>query len=277
MDRRRFIQGLGLGLLWAGFGAAALWSGAALAEEGRPPTVDRLRVRPRVVPKTLPPPTEVPPYFPAPVLERIPIPGGAITRLPGDGNLIALTVDDGASSEVVAAYAELSKRTGLRITFFVTATYRSWDEQAPLIRPLVESGQVQLANHTWNHPDLTTVDAGAVRRELERCGDYLRDVYGVEAAPYFRPPYGRYDDAVLASAASVGYRQTVMWHGTIGDSGPIGDAEMSALIQQWFTAQRIVIAHANVPTVLGHFEEIVDVIRDRGLRPVTLDDVYLRP
>jgi peptidoglycan/xylan/chitin deacetylase (PgdA/CDA1 family) len=98
----------------------------------------------------------------------------------------------------------------------------------------------------------------------------------VEAAPYFRPPYGNYDGRVLAAARSAGYRQAVHWYGSVGDSGPITDANMSMLIDRWFLPQHIVIGHANVGTVLTHFDEIAATIRDRGLQPITLDDLFLR-
>lgn len=277
MDRRGFLTAVGLAALSVGLGAGAVQGGILTRSAlDRQPTFPRTLADPRLRPHVLAPAQDLPTYFPRPNLTRVPIPGGSITALPGEGNLVAFTIDDGVSSEVVGAYAELAKRTGLRFTFFITAAYSSWTEHASAIRPLVESGQVQVANHTWSHPSLTAIGDDAIRRELGRCGDFISSTYGVEAAPYFRPPYGNYDGRVLAAASSVGYRQAVLWYGSVGDSGSITDADMSRLIQTWFTAQRIVIGHANQPTVLRHFEEIIDVIVARGLQPVTLDDVFAR-
>ena len=277
MNRRRFLTGLGIATLAAGVGAAALEGGIALASGPKPSKTPREAAHPRPVPHVVDGPTLMPPYFPTPHLERIPIPGGMIHGLPGEGNLVAFTIDDGQSSDVVGAYAEFARRTGMRITFFVTAMYLSWTEHAAALRPMVESGQIQIANHTWSHPDFTKTSDADIRSQLERCGDFIRTTFGVEAPPYFRPPYGNADGRVLAAARSVGYRQAVHWYGSVGDSGPITDANMSMLIDRWFTAQRIVIGHANQPTVLNHFDEIATTIRDRGLQPVTLDDVFARP
>jgi len=277
VDRRTLLRALGLGALGAGLGAAALEGGVALASTPEPPAVPRAVADPRPVPHLVDAPTPMPPYFPAPHLDRVPIPGGAIYGLPGEGDLVAFTIDDGISSEVVGAYAEFARRSGMRLTFFVTAQYPSWTEHADALRPMVESGQIQMANHTWSHPDLLTVGDGRIREELERCGDFIRTTFGVEAAPYFRPPYGNSDGRVLAAARSVGYAQAVHWYGSVGDSGPISDANMSMLIGRWFLPQHIVIGHANVRTVLTHFDEIAATIRDRGLQPVTLDDLFVRP
>jgi len=277
MDRRRFLTGLGLAALAAGAGAAALEGGIALASSPKPAKLPREVAHPRPVPHAIDDPALMPPYFPTPHLDRIPIPGGMIHGLPGDGNLVAFTIDDGISSEVVGAYAEFARRTGMRLTFFVTGRYPSWTEHADALRPMIESGQVQVANHTWSHPDFLTTSDADIRSQLERCGDFIRTTFGVEAAPYFRPPYGNADGRVLSAARAAGYPQAVHWYGSVGDSGPISDANMSMLIDRWFTAQRIVIGHANVPTVLTHFDEIERTIRDRGLQPVTLDDVFSRP
>lgn len=276
MNRRTLLRVLGLGALGMGVGAAALEGGVALASLPKDPPIPRAVAHPRPVPHVAATPTLLPPYFPIPHLERIPLPGGIIYGLPGDGNLVAFTIDDGVSSEVVGAYAEFARRSGMRLTFFVTAQYPSWTDHAAALRPMIESGQIQVANHTFSHPDFLEVDNGRIRVELERCGDFIRSTFGVEAAPYFRPPYGNYDARVLAAARSAGYPQAVHWYGSVGDSGPITDANMSMLIDRWFLPQHIVIGHANVGTVLAHFDEIAATIRDRGLQPVTLDDLFLR-
>jgi peptidoglycan/xylan/chitin deacetylase (PgdA/CDA1 family) len=276
MDRRRFLTGLGIAALTAAAATGAVEGGIALASTPRLPKTPRGFAHPRHVPHAIDGPTLMPPYFPRPQLDRVPIPGGMIHGLPGDGNLVALTIDDGLSSEVVGAYAEFARRTGMRLTFFITASYPSWTENAAALRPMVESGQIQLANHTWSHPDFLRTSDADIRSQLERCGDFIRSTFGVEAAPYFRPPYGNADGRVLAAARSAGYPQAVHWYGSVGDSGPITDENMSMLIDRWFTAHRIVIGHANQRTVLNHFDEIAATIRDRGLQPVTLDDVFSR-
>ena len=90
---------------------------------------------------------------PAPSV-RVALPGGGVlNKLPGNGNLLALTVDDGVSTDVVRLYTEFAKDTGIRLTYFVNGTYRSWTDNLTLLRPLVECGQIQLGNHTWSHPN----------------------------------------------------------------------------------------------------------------------------
>src|SRR3982074_1059415 len=50
-----------------------------------------------------------------PVAVRVPLPaGGALSSLPGHGDLLALTVDDGVSTDVVRLYTQFAKDTGVR-------------------------------------------------------------------------------------------------------------------------------------------------------------------
>ena len=100
-------------------------------------------------------------------------PVGVVSRLPGQGTALALTIDDGVSEEVVAAYVRLAHDTGIRLTFFPNGCYRSWTDQARALRPLVDSGQIALGNHTWSHPDLTTLSDADVAGQLRRNRDFL--------------------------------------------------------------------------------------------------------
>jgi peptidoglycan/xylan/chitin deacetylase (PgdA/CDA1 family) len=276
MDRRRFLTRLGLGVLGLGLGAGAVAAGDAVAGGLLPTPVPRGIGGPRPEPHPVPSATSLPPYFEPPRPTRVALPGGTLYALPGHGNLMALTVDDGASSEVVAAYTELCRRTGMRLTFFVTKKYPSWAENAAAMRPLIESGQIQLGNHTMTHPDLTKLSSGAIQAELSGCGDFVRSTFGVEAAPYFRPPYGYLNAHVHEAARAIGYTQPVLWYGTLSDSGLITEAQVVQFAQKWFLPQHIVIGHANFDPVTHVFDQLTQLIRDRALQPVTLDDVFLR-
>jgi peptidoglycan/xylan/chitin deacetylase (PgdA/CDA1 family) len=209
---------------------------------------------------------------------RVMLPGGAVLKqLPGNGDLLAWTVDDGASTEVVRLYTQFAKDTGVRLTYFVTGAYRSWTDNAGLLRPLVESGQIQLGNHTWTHPDLTKLSKGQIADELSRTDVFLRNTYGADATPYLRPPYGHHNAVVDAVAADLGYQVTTLWTGDLRDSALVPEDQIVKMAYQSFTAQNIVIGHLNHPPITHVYGQLVDIIRSRRLRTVTLNDIFLRP
>jgi peptidoglycan/xylan/chitin deacetylase (PgdA/CDA1 family) len=209
---------------------------------------------------------------------RVVLPGGAVLKkLPGNGDCLAWTVDDGANTDVVRLYTQFARDTGVRLTYFVTGQYRSWTENAALLRPLVESGQIQLGNHTWTHPDLTRLSPRQIADELSRTDAFLRNTYGVNAAPYFRPPYGHHNTVVDGVAAELGYQNPTLWSGDLHDSALLTQAQIVALAYQAFVPQNIVIGHLNHPPITQVYGQLVDIIRARGLRTVTLNDVFVHP
>ncbi|MEV0294422.1 polysaccharide deacetylase family protein [Nocardia sp. NPDC050710] len=251
-------------------GTAVALTGCAVAE-GEPVGSGSAGGLPGL-PPLQPPKPQLPPPPSGP---KTPIPAGTITALPGTGNSMALTVDDGASPEVVGAYIEFAKDTGARFTFFVTAYYDSWAIHRNELRPLVDSGQIQLANHTWDHADLTAISGSAVASQLDRAKTYLRNNFGVDGTPYFRPPFGRHNATVDRIAADLGYTVPTMWYGSLSDSGVITEEYLIECARKYFNPQTIVIGHANAPAVTHCYGQLVDIIKERNLSLVTLDDVLL--
>ena len=214
-----------------------------------------------------------PPSLPAPgELDTV------ITGLPENvGNTVAITVDDGADSSVVDAYLDFAKDSGVRLTFFVTASYPGWTDCKDKMKPLVDSGQVQLGNHTWDHPGLTSLSESGIISQLSQCEDFLKDTYGVTGTPFIRPPYGYRNEWTDSVCASLGYTTSTMWYGSFGDSGLLDDGALLDAARQWLLAQHIVIGHANFPTVTHLYGQIIDILRERSLLTATLDDVYFGP
>jgi peptidoglycan/xylan/chitin deacetylase (PgdA/CDA1 family) len=205
---------------------------------------------------------------------RVTPPLGVLTRLPGDGTQLALTVDDGVSSPVVAAFAQFCRDTGNRLTFFVNGANASWSENAQAILPMVESGQIQVANHTWSHPYLNKISLDAVRDQIQRNADFLRNTYGTDGTPFFRPPYGVHTADTDRIAADLGYSTVTLWSGTVGDSLPETAANLVACAERSFAPQQIVLAHANLPTITQCYDQLARLISSRNLQTVTLNDVF---
>jgi len=201
-------------------------------------------------------------------------PSGVIWGLTNKAPRVAWTVDDGASETALHNYIEFARNTGTRLTFFVTSNNRPWRNVRNQLLPLVKTGQIQLGNHTKSHADLTKLQGWAIRRELNECAKFIQGEYGVTPAPVFRPPFGYYDDRVRREAALGGYRSCVMWYGSLGDGGNITARQRLYLADKWMTAGRIVIAHANEPTSPGDLLKIRHIIDSRGLRTVTLGDIW---
>ena len=119
--------------------------------------------------------------------------------------------------------------------------------------------------------------ASQIGDELTSTDAFLRNTYGVDATPYLRPPYGHHNAVVDAVAADLGYHVTTLWSGDLQDSALVSADHIVRLACQFFAAQNIVIGHLNHPPITHVYGQLVDIIRSRRLRTVTLDDVFVRP
>ena len=265
MDRRGFLLALAAGLAGAAVGRGATSVvGTELAPAAPPPPAPSLAAAAVST-------TGV--SAPGPVLR----PAGVVKALPGEGTSLALTIDDGTNTEVVAAFAAFAAESGTRLTFFPNGCYRSWEENAAVLRPLVESGQVALGNHTWSHPNLMTLSDGEVAEEIARNREFLRTVFGVRDTPFFRPPFGVRNERIDRIAAEQGHPTVVLWNGSLGDSRLLTAEALMAAARKWFMGQRIVVGHANHAAVTTVYGDLLALVAERGLRTVTLADVWATP
>ena len=124
---------------------------------------------------------------------------------------IALTFDDGPNPVATPLLLAILRRYGAHATFFVIA-----DHTVPypyLVRQMIAEGH-EVGNHTFHHPNLTTLDNGIVRQELAAAARVLRATAG--PSRWFRPPGGDYS-APVAQAAGEDGMGLAMWTANSGD------------------------------------------------------------
>jgi peptidoglycan/xylan/chitin deacetylase (PgdA/CDA1 family) len=212
----------------------------------------------------------VPKPRPGPPETVISAPGG-----PGSTPQVALTIDDGYSPETVAGYVDFAERTGIPITFSPNGAYQhAWNPHAVRLRPLVEAGQIQIGNHTYSHEDMLGRGNAAIRADIERNEEWIERTFGITARPWFRPPFGKHSVRTDELAGELGYTRILMWEGSFGDSRLLTPRVWMEQARQWLTGGRIVLGHANHPTVTHVFDQLLALIELRRLEPVTLDTMF---
>ena len=125
------------------------------------------------------------------------------------GPVVYLTFDDGPHPVHTAEVLDLLRRYGARATFFVVG---AMVERFPhlLNRILLEGHTV--ANHTWNHENLTKLSGEAIDRTIER----TQEILGANATACMRPPYGALDDLARQRAEEHGL-DVIMWSASAND------------------------------------------------------------
>ncbi|MBA3743355.1 polysaccharide deacetylase family protein [Sporichthya sp.] len=123
-----------------------------------------------------------------------------------DRKVIALTFDDGPSAEHTERLLDELREAKARATFAVVG--RNAAQFRDLVRRQHNDGH-EVANHTWNHTDLSLHEYDRCKRELSRTDELVADLTGSPTA-VIRPPFGRVNGQLLQYAAQTG-QKVVLW------------------------------------------------------------------
>jgi peptidoglycan/xylan/chitin deacetylase (PgdA/CDA1 family) len=113
---------------------------------------------------------------------------------------IYLTFDDGYVGTLEKARA--LSALGVAGTFFLTGQAIEW--HAREVQGAVDLGH-RIANHTYDHPNLTRLGGDQVAREIQRCEDSANRVLGVSTAPLLHAPYFADNAFVRGVAGQLGF------------------------------------------------------------------------
>ncbi|KAG8707104.1 Carbohydrate esterase 4 protein [Ceratobasidium sp. 423] len=177
-------------------------------------------------------------------------------------NTVALTFDDA----IIAA--------GGKATFFVNGNNYGciYDaENVERVKYLYDAGH-QVASHTWAHKDLATLTWDQVHDEMWRVEQALQRITGAVPA-FMRPPYGSYNDNVLAASAVRG-QKVAIWDFDSGDSVGATPAESKQRYTDIANQHPSTILTLNHETHEGTAHEVIphaiSVLQAKGYKLVTL-------
>jgi peptidoglycan/xylan/chitin deacetylase (PgdA/CDA1 family) len=119
-------------------------------------------------------------------------------------NPVVLSFDDGLRSQHVAAFPAMRRLGWPGVLNLKLESVEQGELTEPLVTELVDAGW-ELDSHTLTHPDLTTLDDAALRRELKGSRRELITRFG-EPVQFIAYPAGSYDERVVEAAKETGYR-----------------------------------------------------------------------
>ena len=114
--------------------------------------------------------------------------------------IVALTIDDGPSPVYTPQILKILRRYGVTASFSMIG--RNAAAFPGVAREVAAAGHM-IVNHTWNHYNLRSMPAAAVRDEISRATDAIHAATG-ERPGMFRAPYGVWPPAVFSCCARAG-------------------------------------------------------------------------
>lgn len=121
--------------------------------------------------------------------------------------VLYLTFDNGYENGYTPKILSVLKKEKVPATFFVTGHYLL--SEPDLVKQMVKEGHI-IGNHSWFHPDLTTVSDARIKEELEKVKIKTKELTGQKEMKYIRPPRGILSERTLQIAKQEGYTH-VLW------------------------------------------------------------------
>lgn len=123
-----------------------------------------------------------------------------------DQKVCALTFDAAWGNEDTQTLIDIFARYQLKATFFVVG---AWVDKYPeSVRALAEAGH-EVMGHSDDHAHFNALSADQIVANISACNDKIEAVTGVRPT-LFRPPYGEYDDHVVATVRGMGL-EVIQW------------------------------------------------------------------
>ncbi len=185
---------------------------------------------------------------------------------------MALTFDAGASIVPLPSILETLRQKEVHCTFFITGIMLRQAGGPELLQELVADGH-ELGNHTDTHPRFTELTAEQMGQELAAVEQRVAELTARSTKPYFRPPFGNRDDRVRRVVQENGYL-TIYWTYQVWDW--TGDRTSEEVFNYAIDGARngaIVVMHVGSPETADALPRIIDELRARGYRLVTLSEL----
>ena len=187
--------------------------------------------------------------------------------------VIYLTLDCGYENGYTASILDTLKKHNAPAAFFVVG---NMIESAPdLIRLMVAEGHI-VGNHTYHHPDMSSIsDQAAFQKELESLEALFQETTGQTMSKYYRPPQGKYNVENLRQAKALGYK-TILWSlayvDWYVDDQPTPEQAYSKLLPRIHDGA-IVLLHSTSRTNAEILDELLTKWEEMGFSFASLDQL----
>ena len=194
----------------------------------------------------------------------------SIASLEPKRKYVAITLDDGYGFE--PRLLTLFEKYDARCTVFVLGQWAQNNKKA--LRRLDKAG-FEIANHSWDHKDLTELSDAQIRSQLRRTQKVISAVTGNQA-PYMRPPMGATNSRVKEVSGELGYK-VIMWNRSFADTSPKASPERSyrSVMQRagGIKPGDIIVGHMGSDDTYEALKRILPELKDQGYEFVTVSEL----
>jgi len=180
-----------------------------------------------------------------------------------DEKTIYLTFDAGYEIGVTGKILDVLKKNEVPAAFFLVSSYLKTEPE--LVRRMVAEGHI-VGNHTMRHPDMSQLGADDFAAQLLPFEKLFTEVTGAQPMKFYRPPMGKYSEANLKQAQSLGYK-TIFWSLAYKDYDRDNQPSHEAAFQKLMSRVHpgaVILLHSTSSTNAEILDELIHRYKDLG-------------
>ena len=186
--------------------------------------------------------------------------------------IVAITIDDGYGE--IDPVLDVLKSHRVKATFFMLGEIAEKNPEA--MQRIVNEGHL-LANHSYNHPEFTTLTHEEILWQLEEGRNALLEASGYDPHPYFRYPYGSQSITTNAILSEQGWEPFYWTQNTWDWMYEENTEEGAEFIYQEAIKdapdESIVLLHTQSQSTISALPDIIKWYRRQGYDFVTVGEL----
>lgn len=181
---------------------------------------------------------------------------------------IALTYDDGPFPDT-SRLTEVMRQEKVRATFFMLG--QNVVRYPQTVKDVVATGS-ELANHSWNHASLPGLGTDAMRSQLRRTNQAIKEVAGIEVT-LMRPPYGATNQRLDDVCRELGLAE-IYWNVDTLDWKYSDSDRLIDYVLGHAARDKVVLMHDIHGSTVDASQAIFRGLKKRGYTLVTVTELY---
>jgi polysaccharide deacetylase family sporulation protein PdaB len=182
-----------------------------------------------------------------------------------------LTFDAAWGNEDTQQLIDILGNYGVKATFFVVG---EWVDKYPeSVKALFDAGH-EIMNHSADHAHFTQLSPDQIVADLTACNKKIAQVTGVTPT-LFRPPYGDYNDSVVATVRDCGM-YTIQWDVDSLDWKDPAPADITSRVLKRVQPGSIILFHNAAKNTPSALPSVIEGLIQQGYTMVPVSQLILR-
>ena len=179
--------------------------------------------------------------------------------------MIAITFDDGPHPTNTEAILDILAEYNVHATFFMLG--QNVQAYPEVVKKVYEGGH-EIANHSWNHPQLTKLSAANIAKQINDTSDAIYNITGYRPK-LVRPPYGAMNDTVKSTIQET----LILWNIDSLDWKTKDQNQIVPLVMSDVEDGDIILLHDIHPTTTPAVRRIVEQLLAQDYQIITVSQM----